>query len=1042
MKFFSTSELKLLDNLLKNPQDDHQKIVSLFEKKIEDYTRKLRESEVKYKNLITSLMDIIVEIDMNSNFLYASPQAYDIFGYRPEEVIGKRGFDFIHPDDKKAAIEILKKAIKQRERVYIEYRALHKKGYYIYVSATGRIVNIEEENRIIAVIRDISERKISEQKLRESEEKYRKLFDNAQFAIVLFNIEGDILDCNDAVLTITGYSKDELIGKKFKDFDLYVDIEAAMLEERNEIIRYGGTPTPREILLYKKDKSQFWARSYIDFIHLGERTYLQAIIQDITEQIAAEEKLKESEERYRYLIENSIEGVWMVDSNADTVLVNPSMANILGYSVGEMVGTSLFSYMDEESIETTKIHLEKRKKGISGERDAEMIHKNGNKVYLRIRATPIFDKEGNYEGTYAFLADVTQRKLAKQKLKESEEKYRHLYESSPNAILLINMKGEVIDCNLTSEKISGFNRSELIGKNINNTSFIPKKYMPFVLEDFKRLFKEKVIEPREIQLQTKGGLPAWISYQASIFDIENEKIIQVIIQNISEQKEAEQKVKESEEKYRSLFENMNAGFAYHEVIVNDNNEPIDYKYIEVNPGFEKLTGLKKEDLIGKTVTEAIPGTENDPADWIGKFGNVGLTGIPLIVEDYSEAIDKYFKVSGYSPKKGYFAVTFTDITDHKKAEQKLKESEEKFRTIAEQAFMGILIIQNDEIKYVNNALLNIFEYSQNNVDGMIKDDLLRFIHPEDLQYLREYRKKLRSYDKNIKPYYSYRVYTKTGKMKWIDQFSKNIIYKGKTAELVTIIDISEKKQAEQELVNLNNLKSELLRRTSHELKTPLVSIKGFSDLLLNVHKEKLDDYVLATIVEIKQGCERLESLIQDILNTAELESDTVQLKKTEEDLAFLIKLSIRELQGLAKLRNHTINLKIHDKLITSFEQEQIHRVISNLISNAIKYSPPDGTIEIKSEIKDNIIIISIKDTGIGITREEKERMFTQFGKIERYGQGLDIVSDGTGLGLYISKKIIELHGGKIWVESEGRNKGSTFHFSLPLITENSSEIKL
>ena len=220
------------------------------------------------------------------------------------------------------------------------------------------------------------------------------------------------------------------------------------------------------------------------------------------------------------------------------------------------------------------------------------------------------------------------------------------------------------------------------------------------------------------------------------------------------------------------------------------------------------------------------------------------------------------------------------------------------------------------------------------------------------------------------------------------------------------------------------------------MKTPLVSIKGFTDLLLNVHKEKLDDYVLSTVHEIRLGCERLENLIQDILTTSQLELGSIQLKKTEGDLSFLVKLSIRESQGLIKLRNHTIDLKIHDKLITSFEQEQIHQVISNLINNAIKYTPPDGNIEIKSEIINKSIKISIKDNGIGITREEKENLFTQFGKIERYGQGLDIISDGSGLGLYISKKIVELHEGKIWVNSEGRNKGCTFYFTLPLIKES------
>lgn len=447
------------------------------------------------------------------------------------------------------------------------------------------------------------------------------------------------------------------------------------------------------------------------------------------------------------------------------------------------------------------------------------------------------------------------------------------------------------------------------------------------------------------------------------------------------------------------------------------------------------------DIVGKTVFEAFPFLIYDKVyneyDKIFKSGELLIT-IKATKQFDRNVFTKTLKIPIKSEGEvNHIITTLRDITDQKEAEEKLKESEEMIRTITGQAFMGIVIIQDDKIEYVNNALLHMFEFSNQEIDNWLKDDLLRIIHPEDLQFLREYRKKLRAGDPNIKPYYSYRVFTKSGKLKLIDQFSKPIIYKGKLAELVTIIDITEKKEAEQELIKLNSLKSEFLRRTSHELKTSLVSIKGYSDLLLNVHKEKLDDYVLASIVEIKQGCERLESLIQDILNTAELESGAVQLKKKEEDLSFLIKLSIRELRGLINLRNQKINLKIHDKLITAFEPEQIHRVISNLISNAIKYTPPDGIIEIRSEIKDNIIIISVKDTGIGITREEKERLFTQFGKIERYSQGLDIISDGSGLGLYISKKVIELHGGKIWVESEGRLKGSTFYFSLPLIIENS-----
>ena len=192
---------------------------------------------------------------------------------------------------------------------------------------------------------------------------------------------------------------------------------------------------------------------------------------------------------------------------------------------------------------------------------------------------------------------------------------------------------------------------------------------------------------------------------------------------------------------------------------------------------------------------------------------------------------------------------------------------------------------------------------------------------------------------------------------------------------------------------------------------------------------------MTTIQEIKQGCIRLETLIGDILKTAELESGRTELKRSEEDLSFLIKFCVNELKGFSKLRNHTITLDINEKLTAYCEKEQIHQVVSNILSNAIKYTLPNGQIHIQSRNEDDLIIISVKDNGIGFTEEEKDKIFQQFGKIERYGQGFDIISEGTGLGLYICKKIIEMHGGKIWVDSPGRNKGSTFSFSLPIIKD-------
>ena len=248
-------------------------------------------------------------------------------------------------------------------------------------------------------------------------------------------------------------------------------------------------------------------------------------------------------------------------------------------------------------------------------------------------------------------------------------------------------------------------------------------------------------------------------------------------------------------------------------------------------------------------------------------------------------------------------------------------------------------------------------------------------------------------------------------------------------------DITERKQMEYELKEINRLKSEFLRRASHELKTPLVSIKGFSDLILSKYSEELKPNIISNLEEINKGCERLQSIINNLLRTSKLESTELKPKFEREDLSFLINYCVEELHPLVAKREHSINIEIHDAIITNFEKEEIHDVISNLLINAIKYTSPKGWIEIKTELLEDYVVVSIMDNGIGFTEEEKSKIFQQFGKIERYGQGLDLGIDGSGLGLYISKKIVESHGGEIWMESEGKNKGSTFYFSLPLIRD-------
>ncbi|TXT54721.1 MAG: Histidine kinase [Promethearchaeota archaeon] len=187
--------------------------------------------------------------------------------------------------------------------------------------------------------------------------------------------------------------------------------------------------------------------------------------------------------------------------------------------------------------------------------------------------------------------------------------------------------------------------------------------------------------------------------------------------------------------------------------------------------------------------------------------------------------------------------------------------------------------------------------------------------------------------------------------------------------------------------------------------------------------------------EIMQGANRLEKTIKNLIECSKLDQNLVEIQKSKTNLKDTIIKCIKDFENFAHIRNQSIKVELHDNLSVYCDNKRINEAFSNLFMNAIKFTPPDGFIRVYSQKTKEDVIISIQDSGIGFTKKEQERIFKKFGKIERYGKGFDLDIEGSGLGLYMAKRIIELHDGKIWLESKGRNKGSTFNFSLPIHPE-------
>ena len=382
-------------------------------------------------------------------------------------------------------------------------------------------------------------------------------------------------------------------------------------------------------------------------------------------------------------------------------------------------------------------------------------------------------------------------------------------------------------------------------------------------------------------------------------------------------------------------------------------------------------------------------------------------------------------------------ITVLEITEMKVAEIRLKESEEQFRTISEQSFMGIVIAQNGKLKYLNKAMSKISGYTVEEMLSWTDNFMAKMIYPDDVETILNRLKSNKDGTVSDFSHNAFRIINREGQIRWLEDYTSKIIYKGKVANLISVVDVTDKKEAEQlileenkRLLELHELRKDLITRVSHELKTPMTSIYGSIQILLNIFKDRIDQDILNYVEIGHRGCIRLKQLIENLLDTSRLESKKMELKLEKTNLVTLISESVDEMMYLGNLRNISIKLNLPNEVYFFLDQLRFSQVLTNIISNAIKNTPRGGKVFINLTEKKDHIDINIRDTGVGLTITEKERLFEKFGKIERYGMDLDVDIEGVGIGLHISKEITELHGGQIIVESEGRNKGAIFTIRL------------
>ncbi len=979
------------------------------------------------------LPDAITILDIDGNIVNISESAIKIAGAKSiNELIGRNFIEFIEPNYRDKAKKLIKRIREINSIKNIEFKLLKIDGtpYFGRISAGIIKDKNDKPSFIIVTTVDITSEKKAESELKKSENKYRNLYENALVGLWTSDVKtGKFIRMNNVAAELIGIDFKKSIVNDYKVADFF---SKEHIKDFYRILKKKGEVLDYEVEFINK-------KGVVKFIciaakYLKDIDQVEGVFIDVTRLKKIERELSEAKRMLQMVMDNIPQYIFWKDRDCVYMGCNQNFAQIAGLeNVEDIIGKTDYDlpWTKEEADYFRKVDKRIMETGIAEYCLIEPIHlADGKEHWVDKNKLPLFNDQGNVVGILGTFEDITERMRTEEKLEETEEKFRILTDQSLLGIAIL--QDDIVKyINERYAELLGYTREEIKSWGIKEwIKTVHPDDLRFVYEQARKKQKgdPDVVNHYEYKAITKDGETKWFDLYSKTI-IYNEKPADFItIIDITDRKLAEQELQKSEEKYRVLFEE--APFS---ILILDLNRNI----IDVNPTTEEILGYNKEELVGKKLEELPLVDYIAHKKLLENFDKVTQN------EEIKNFELKFYRKDGkiiwlnlapalFSIENEMFVqIIIHDVSERVKAELEIMESERKFRAIFDSIpdlfflitadttiidFKGReedLYVENSKI--LGNRLIDLLpENLAKKVELLVKN-VLKNKKPRVIEYQLPIKNVKRFFEARFLPFESERI-------------------------AIFIRDITKRKEGEnlikeelKKLKELEQLRKDLISRVSHELKTPLMSISGASELLHLMFNEKFNDEIRELLTIIEKGSKRLTGLVGNLLDISRLDFKRLRLDLKEYNFPDIIKECVEEMSFFIKQRELNITLNTPKKLILKVDKFRIIQVINNLLSNAAKNTPPKGKIEISLERIDKWAIISVSDTGVGFTEDEIKKIFTRFGKIERYGEGLEYLDlKGSGLGLYISKQIIELHGGKIWVESDGRNKGSTFIFRLPL----------
>jgi PAS domain S-box-containing protein len=757
----------------------------------------LRESEKKLRLISENSRDIICLHDPDHRYVYISPACKEVLGYEPDELVGTNPWELVHPED----IEALQKEGQEEALrgmpALLSYRIRKKSGEYIWFESVSQLLKDVAGNvsGFVTSSRDITERKSMEEAINLQRAYFQQLFDNSPDAILMTDTNSKVIQANKGSEVLFGYSNEEVKGQSLTELIVpEVDVQEAS-DSFQRIL--GGEVIRKESVRRRKDGSLVDVSILAYPIRSNDKLIgLYGVYSDISERKQAEEKLRQSEERYRALFDSSVIGTLLLDAKTMKVLMgNEAALKIFGFSsLEEGVGINVLDFVPQEDREINRelIKRELFEQDSRRDYDVRAITKDGREIWINVTGVRMMHK-GRLVGMVTF-TDVTERKQAEEALRQSEERYRTILEEMEDAYFEVDLGGHLTFVNDSVCRDLGYSREELIGMSYKN--FTIEEDIESVFRVFNEVYQTGVPNKgfpwKTIRKDGSHGFA-----ETSISSLRNDKgeIIgfRGVGRDITERKQAEDKLRQSNENYRALFESSVIGALVvdaktMEVVMANQAAMIMFGFNSPEAGVNPLDFVPPEDrqknleLIVKEVFE------KDSREAID-LPAVTKDGRKIWVSATGARITHNGKLAGL--------FSFTDITERKLAEEKLRQSEENYKTLFNSSVTGMYVLDIETMKVVmgNRAAAEMAGFSSTG-EG-IGINPFDFIIPEAREQFLETAAK--EFEQGLQQTHEIPVLAKDGETGWISISSARIMHEGRLAALVSFTDITERKQAEEVL---------------------------------------------------------------------------------------------------------------------------------------------------------------------------------------------------------------------------------------------------